>query len=80
MELIIVTIITWVFSILSISLGIYIGSQFSDKPIKLKPIRIFKKKSPIGAIQKLSQTEVELKGTRREDTMKAIEETLDDLL
>ena len=80
MELIIGIFLTWVFSILSICLGLYIGSQFTDKPINLKLPKIIKRKHIIGAIPKLTPTDIELKGTRREDTMKAMEETLDDLL
>jgi len=80
MELIIVTILTWVFSILSMCLGLYVGSQFADKPINLKLPKIIKRKHVIGAIPKLTPTDIELKGTRREGTIKAMEETLDDLL
>lgn len=78
MELIIVIILTWVFSILSISLGLYIGSQRTETPIKFPTI--IKKKHTIGQIPKMTPTEVELKGTRREGTIKAMEETLDEIL
>lgn len=78
MELIIVIILTWVFSILSISLGLYIGSQRTETPIKFPTL--IKKKHTIGQIPKITQTDIELKGTKREGTIKAMTETLDEIL
>jgi len=80
MQLIIVILITWLFSLLSVLLGLYIGSQFTDKPINLKLPKIAKKKQTLGSIQKLTPLEVEKKGTKREETEKEMEKTLDEMI
>jgi hypothetical protein len=77
MQLIIVIIITYFGSLISIYLGYKIGSK---QEINIKLPRIFKKKHSLGAIPKLSPKELELKGTKRGDAEKAMEETLDKIL
>ena len=79
MELIIVLTITWIISILSVYIGYVIGAQQTDKPIKIK-LPKFKKKTKVGAIQHISQRELELKGTRRGAAEKAMVETLDEII
>lgn len=79
MQLIIAIIVTYIFSLLSLYIGYIIGSNRTDKPVKIN-FPIFKKKTQLGSIPKLSQKDIELKGTRRGDTEKAMEETLDQII
>ena len=81
--LIIATIlITHLLTLLTLLIGYNVGvKSHSTDPLKVKIPRIFpKKKTKLGAITKMSQTDIEKKGTRLEETEKAMEETLDKII
>lgn len=79
MQLIIAIIITQIGTLLALWIGYVIGSSTSDKPITFK-FPTFKKKTQLGAISKESQRTIELKGTRRGEAERAMEETLDKII
>ena len=73
-------IITWAVTLISLYIGYIVGQKsMSEKPLlKIPSIkRLFSKKPVLGAIQKISQKEINKKGTRLEATEQAMEETLD---
>lgn len=77
----IILVITWILTLSTFFIGYWLGSQKTDKPFAITlPKHIFKKKSILGAIPKLSVVEMEKRGTKLEATEKAIEETLDGIL
>ena len=74
-------IITWILTIVTFILGYIVGQKsIKNEPINIKFPKILKKKSTLGAIQNISQKELEKKGTRLEATEQAMTETLDKVL
>ena len=81
MTQILTEIITWLLTLLAFYIGYVIGIKArSENPLDFKIPKIRKKKRKLGAVPKLSVTELEKKGTRLEETEKAMEETLDEIL
>lgn len=72
----------WVLTLITLYIGYIVGQRsMSNKPLNLKFPRIIpRKKQKLGAIPKISQIEIEKKGTRLEATEQAMEETLDGIL
>jgi hypothetical protein len=74
-------LITHILTLLTFMFGYIIGQNSQpDRPLELKFPKIIRKKHVIGAIPKLTQTQIERKGTRYEAAEKAMEETLRDIL
>ena len=74
-------IITWLLSLLTFLIGYIIGQKsISKEPLDLKLPKIHLRKPVLGAIPKLSQKEIEKKGTQLEATEGAMLETLDKVL
>ena len=80
MTQILANLITVAVTLLTFYLGYHLGQKAAlQEPISLKFPKIFKKKTKIGAIPKLTQTQIEKKGTRLEETEDAMTKTLDEL-
>jgi hypothetical protein len=79
MTSIMIIIVTGILTLSSFYAGYVLGSQLTTLPIKPKLPKIFRKKEKLGSIEKLTQRDIDRKGTRAEQTEKAMEETIDSL-
>lgn len=77
---VVIILAIWCITVLSVCLGIYIGSLQTNTPLNIKVPHIFKKKNHLGAIPKVTPREIDMKGTKREATEQAMTETLDKIL
>jgi hypothetical protein len=77
----IVGLAVWVGTLLTLYIGYLFGKYSYDKPTPFKfPSLRLKPRQPLGAVSKISQMELEKRGTRLEATEKAMEETLKEIL
>ena len=81
MEFILIILTNALVIFISLYIGFYLGTKtISEERAKTLLPKISFNKRKLGAVQKLSQTEIEKKGTRLQETEEAMIETLKDLM